>query len=183
VTGRSALAPAPSEAERLDRAAGTAPGFLPAPVHLMQSSGPFEPGVWIRQLLKAGSNPPGSERLHQRFRLRVFQAEQTVFGGSATDVQKQGDVNAELLLEQSRHSSGLAQATSADGTTKPLAKPGNPNENRGPVRPCWPRIHSVPLGHSPAAGSLVQQPPRTRSHKACIAWPWFYRQACFTSIP
>jgi len=27
------------------------------------------------------------------------------------------------------------------------------------VRSCWPRIHSVPLLHSPAAGPLFQQPP------------------------
>ena len=33
-------------------------------------------------------------------------------------------------------------------------------ENRGPVRSCWPRIHSVPLLHSPAPGWLFQQPPR-----------------------
>jgi hypothetical protein len=33
-------------------------------------------------------------------------------------------------------------------------------ENRGPVRSCWPRMRSVPLGHSHAAGLVFQQPPR-----------------------
>ena len=33
-------------------------------------------------------------------------------------------------------------------------------ENRGPVRSCWPRMRSVPLGHSHAAGLVFQQPPK-----------------------
>ncbi|MEA5444188.1 SRPBCC family protein [Cyanobium gracile] len=39
-------------------------------------------------------------------------------------------------------------------------------ENRGPVRSCWPRIRSVPLGHSPAAGLVFQQPPSDPSATA-----------------
>jgi hypothetical protein len=58
----------------------------------------------------------------QSFRFRVFQAEQSVIGGMAADVQEQGLVDSELLREQIRPSLGLTQPTGADGPVEPLAR-------------------------------------------------------------
>ncbi|MFN9620200.1 MAG: hypothetical protein ACK55X_10860 [Synechococcaceae cyanobacterium] len=69
-----------------------------------------------------GSAENGLGRQHERFRLRVLQAKQAVIVSTAADVQKQGDVDAELLLEQSRHCIGLTQATGADGPAKTLPR-------------------------------------------------------------
>lgn len=63
-----------------------------------------------------------SDRQDQRLRLRVLQPEGPVIGGQTTDVQEQGHVDAELLLEQFRNAGGLLQPTGTDGPSKPLMR-------------------------------------------------------------
>ena len=50
---------------------------------------------------------------HQSLRLRVLKTEQAVVGGTAAGEQKQRHGNAELLLEQGQHISGIRESAGA----------------------------------------------------------------------